>query len=164
MRTIELMIATTPNNGIGYENNLPWGHNEKDMQLFKQVTESNVVVMGRNTWNSIPGTLPGRVTVVISKNQQNVFGNPNYIINNYDPNAIITMFPNKNIIVIGGSKVYEAFKDKVDVIHHSLFKDTYECDTFFDVTSVVADNFVITQQNDFEDFIYTRWQHNKVEN
>ena len=66
------------NRGIGFKNKLPWPHIKEDMQRFTKITSEtndktkmNAVIMGKNTWASIPSKeachLPGRWNVVISK-------------------------------------------------------------------------------------------------
>jgi dihydrofolate reductase len=77
--TFSILVAFTYKYGIGYENKLPWGTKlTKDMAFFrKKTTEApegrqNVVIMGANTYNSIPvrwRPLEDRINVVLSKNK-----------------------------------------------------------------------------------------------
>ena len=78
MPRLTIIVAATLNNGIGHNGRLPW-RLAKEMQYFARVTSNapegsvNAVLMGRNTWESIPKKfrpLPKRVNVVISSNQQ----------------------------------------------------------------------------------------------
>ena len=48
-----VIVAHDKKNGIGYKNKLPW-HLEHDMNMFKMLTSNNVVIMGKNTWESLP--------------------------------------------------------------------------------------------------------------
>jgi dihydrofolate reductase len=79
MSRLTIIVAATVSNGIGKNGTLPW-HLSRDLKYFAQVTSSapegtqNAVLMGRNTWESIPvkyRPLKGRLNVVISRD-------PNY--------------------------------------------------------------------------------------
>lgn len=74
MSGLTLIVAATKTNGIGQNARLPW-RLPKEMAYFARVTSNapagsrNAVIMGRNTWESIPAKfqpLPNRVNVVIS--------------------------------------------------------------------------------------------------
>ncbi|KAH9944346.1 dihydrofolate reductase [Epithele typhae] len=78
MTRLTLIVAATRNNGIGQNSQLPW-RLSKEMAYFKRVTTAapeghlNAVVMGRNTWESIPPKfrpLNQRLNVVVSSNAQ----------------------------------------------------------------------------------------------
>ena len=51
---MKLLVACDPNGGIGYKKKLPWTNLRGDLQRFKQLTENQVIVMGRHTWESLP--------------------------------------------------------------------------------------------------------------
>jgi len=77
MSLLTLIVAATKSNGIGQNARLPW-RLPKDMAYFAQVTSNapdghvNAVIMGRNTWESIPKKfrpLKKRVNIVISRNK-----------------------------------------------------------------------------------------------
>jgi len=78
MTRLTIIVAATLTNGIGQNSRLPW-RLSKEMAYFARITSNapegsaNAVVMGRNTWESIPKKfrpLPKRVNVVISSNKQ----------------------------------------------------------------------------------------------
>ena len=78
MSRYTIIVAATKANGIGANGRLPW-RLSKEMKYFAQVTSAapegkqNVVVMGRNTWESIPPRfrpLAKRLNIVISSNKQ----------------------------------------------------------------------------------------------
>ncbi|KAF9270195.1 dihydrofolate reductase [Marasmius fiardii PR-910] len=84
MSRLTLIVAATKNNGIGQESRLPW-RLPKEMSYFAKVTSSapqgrrNVVVMGRNTWESIPTKfrpLSNRINVVITRQKDYNLGTP----------------------------------------------------------------------------------------
>ena len=62
----EIITAIDQNNGIGKNNSIPWNL-PKDLKHFKDITENSFVIMGRNTWNSLPKKpLPNRINIIIS--------------------------------------------------------------------------------------------------
>ncbi|KZT65599.1 hypothetical protein DAEQUDRAFT_731295 [Daedalea quercina L-15889] len=78
MSRLTIIVAATLSNGIGQNGRLPW-RLSKEMQYFARITSNapegsvNAVLMGRNTWESIPKKfkpLPKRANVVISSNKQ----------------------------------------------------------------------------------------------
>ncbi len=63
-----ILIAALARNGvIGFENRLPW-HLPDDLKRFKQLTSGHPVIMGRTTFESLTGPLPGRTNIVLSRN------------------------------------------------------------------------------------------------
>ena len=61
-----VIVAHDNKNGIGLNNKLPW-YLQKDMNMFKDMTMNNVVIMGKNTWLSLPiKPLPKRINIVVS--------------------------------------------------------------------------------------------------
>ncbi|KAF7320358.1 hypothetical protein MKEN_00820600 [Mycena kentingensis (nom. inval.)] len=76
MSSLTLIVAATKSNGIGHNSKLPW-RLPKEMAYFARVTSNapsgacNAVIMGRNTWESIPAKfrpLKNRVNVIVSRN------------------------------------------------------------------------------------------------
>ncbi|MGD2118760.1 MAG: dihydrofolate reductase [Chromatiales bacterium] len=63
---ISIVAAMAKNGVIGIDNRLPW-HLPDDLKHFKQLTLDKTIVMGRNTWESLPGLLPRRRHIVISR-------------------------------------------------------------------------------------------------
>ncbi|MBP1703065.1 MAG: Dihydrofolate reductase, partial [Chloroflexi bacterium] len=64
---ISLVVAMEENRGIGQDNRLPW-HLSADLRLFKQHTIGHHLIMGRKTYDSIGKPLPGRTTIVLTRN------------------------------------------------------------------------------------------------
>ena len=65
---MKLIVACDPKGGIGYKNKLPWSKIEGDLPRFKELTTGKVILMGRNTWDSLPKRpLPNRINVVVTR-------------------------------------------------------------------------------------------------
>ena len=65
---VSLIVAATRNQVIGRDNQMPW-HLPADLRYFKQCTLGKPIIMGRKTWESLGRPLPGRLNIVISRQQ-----------------------------------------------------------------------------------------------
>ena len=68
--SINLIMAMDEKNGIGKDNSLPW-HIKGELSQFKALTTGNIVIMGKNTFESIGHPLPDRENFVISSTMTN---------------------------------------------------------------------------------------------
>jgi dihydrofolate reductase len=63
---LSVIAALADNRVIGVDNRLPW-RLPADLQHFKQITMGKPMIMGRKTWESLPGLLPGRPHLVVTR-------------------------------------------------------------------------------------------------
>ena len=106
---ISVIVAASTNNVIGVRGELPW-RLAADLAHFKNVTMGKPVIMGRLTWDSIGRPLPGRQNIVVTRN-------PDFVADGCDvvasPAAALRAAGNeKEVMVIGGSQIYELFLPK----------------------------------------------------
>jgi dihydrofolate reductase len=66
---VSLIAAMDEKRGIGLRGSLPW-HLSSDLKRFKSLTTGHHIVMGRKTYQSIGRPLPGRTTVIVSRNKE----------------------------------------------------------------------------------------------
>lgn len=132
---IKLIVATSENNVIGIENDLPW-HLPNDMNYFKETTKNSVVIMGRKNYLSIPNKfrpLPGRINIILTRKKD--FSADKCIVTNSLEHAIELAHKEqkKNIFIIGGGLVYQYALDHnlVDTIYLTRVHAKIEGDTFF---------------------------------
>lgn len=136
-----IIVAFDENRVIGYQNKIPWKISE-DMQHFRETTTDNIVVMGRNTWDSLPKKfrpLPDRMNVVVSslykKNEKQFYEeNPgDNICVAASLNEVLDIPVPKEVYIIGGALLYQsALKDKrVNKMIVSRIKGTHPGDTYF---------------------------------
>ena len=64
---LTIIAAIAANGVIGKDNRMPW-HLPEDLKRFKALTMGHAMIMGRKTWESLPGRLPGRPHIVVSRN------------------------------------------------------------------------------------------------
>lgn len=109
---ITIVLARAINGVIGKDNRLPW-HIPGDLKRFKQLTMGSAMIMGRKTFDSLPGILPGRQHIVMTHD-------PNWRVEGvdvaHDVDSAILAAGNTPISVIGGAAIFELFEPIADKI------------------------------------------------
>ncbi len=129
--SIKLICAVSKNNVIGNKNKLPWNLSE-DLKRFRKITNDNVIVMGRKTYDSIGRPLPNRENLVLSKNKKlkidnvKVFSSPKEILDFY-----YTKKKKNDLFIIGGTFIYELFIDYCDYLLITYVNKEFEGDAYF---------------------------------
>lgn len=123
-------------NGIGKDNSIPWKVKD-DMQFVKHYTTGKIIIMGRKTWDSLSKKpLPSRVNVVITSSAIEGI-QPDRVFNTTDANLIISTlkseYPHLDIVIFGGSTVYDMFASIIEKYVVTEIPGDYNCDTFFNV-------------------------------
>jgi dihydrofolate reductase len=133
---MKIIVAACKNFGIGFQNNLPWKL-KSDLQKFKNLTignGNNAVIMGSNTWKSLPKQpLTNRFNCILSTSLE-VDNDNSKVFNNVDTLIDFTKSNNfDDVWVIGGEKIYNLFleKDLVESIYLTKIYEKYICDTYF---------------------------------
>ena len=127
--TISIIAAVAKNRAIGFENKLIyWLPN--DLKRFKALTTGHTIVMGRNTFESLPkGALPNRRNVVLSTTVKELPGCE--VFPTLDA-ALQSCQPDEDIYIIGGARVYEQAISKADRLCLTEVDDIpAQADTFF---------------------------------
>lgn len=100
-----IIAAIGKNRELGKDGKLIF-HIKEDMQFFRETTMGHKIVMGRKTWESLPGRLPGRTNIVVSS--QDLEG-PDEIIHDLYKFMAENQDTDEEIFVIGGGKIYAEF-------------------------------------------------------
>jgi dihydrofolate reductase len=112
-----ILVAISPEGIIGKDNTIPW-HYSEDLKRFKRLTIGKTVIMGRNTWESLPiKPLPERRNIVITRSLiENVecFKSINEALKTCEG----------DIWFIGGAGIYEEAMDLADCIDMTLVPDS----------------------------------------
>ncbi|XP_042150523.1 dihydrofolate reductase-like [Ixodes scapularis] len=139
------IAAMCHNRGIGVLNTLPW-RLKKEMAYFSRITsqaaegKTNAVVMGRNTWDSIPPKykpLPGRVNVVVSRTLEKVPDGHHVARSFSDALSLLQPLVDSGKVdktfVVGGAQLYrEALADpRCTRVYLTEIDADFECDVFF---------------------------------
>lgn len=132
---ISLIAAVDKNFLIGSKNALPWGRLPADMAHFKNLTMGKTVVMGRKTFESIGRALPGRRTIVLTRNHD---FNANDVKAVHDTSDIFALnTPRTEIMIIGGAELYRIFLPCADRLYLTHIDAAFEGDTYFPLTDVL---------------------------
>jgi dihydrofolate reductase len=122
-----IVAAMAENRVIGYRNRLPW-HLPADLAHFKRLTLDKPVVMGRRTWESLPGPLPRRTHIVVTRD-------PSYraegCILVETPEAALEAVDAPEIMVVGGESLYRAMLPKASRMYVTLVAASPEGDAHF---------------------------------
>ena len=128
-KTISIIVALDKNNGIGKDNQLLC-HLPEDLKRFKRLTEHNVVVMGKKTYESLPGRpLPNRENIVLSDNPADDF--EGCIMARSLEDALNKCSEEKENFIIGGGSVYSQFMPFANKLYLTQLHTVFEADTFF---------------------------------
>lgn len=102
-----LIVACSNNGVIGVDGKIPW-HIPRDFEWFKNHTKGKPIVMGRKTFESLPGRLPGRVHIVVSSTMEATPENSDLIIVTTlsDAQHAAQVLGYAELWVIGGERLY----------------------------------------------------------
>ena len=126
---ISVIAAVAKNRAIGFENKLIyWLPN--DLKRFKALTTGHTIIMGRNTFLSLPkGALPNRRNIVLSRSTKDF---PGCDVYSSLEEALKHCTPDEDIYIIGGASVYRQALKIADRLCLTEINDTPEkADTFF---------------------------------
>jgi dihydrofolate reductase len=109
---ITIVLARAINGVIGKEGKLPW-HIPGDLRRFKQLTMGSAMIMGRKTFDSLPGILPGRQHIVMTHDPKWKVAGVDVV---HDMDSAIEAAGDIPISVIGGAAIFELFEPIADRI------------------------------------------------
>ncbi len=133
MNKISLIVAADLKNGIGKDNKLLC-HIPSDLKRFRKITSGHTVIMGRNTFLSLPGgALKNRRNIVITDVPEDDFRDCK-IVNSVEE-AMKHCDPDRENFVIGGASVYRQFLPYASRLYLTRILHTFDADTFFPVIS-----------------------------
>jgi dihydrofolate reductase len=122
---------------IGAGNKMPWGLSLKgDLNQFKQITMGKTLVMGRKTFDSIGRPLPGRETIVLTRDLEKcrrryadfdieVMDNIKEVLTYGEQRGV------EELIVAGGATIYTAFMKSIQRIYLTEIQADFTGDTYF---------------------------------
>jgi dihydrofolate reductase len=168
-----IILACCLDGGIGYDNTIPWSIRE-EIRLFKQITSSyanendnandndkkrnndnmkiNAVIMGRNTWNSLPHKpLHNRLNIVITSDKN--FPRFNNLISFSNLDDAFNHCKMNKVFVIGGKTIYdtclydEKYSKNIEKIYLSVIYNNYESNVFINLKHILKNYRVIDFNN-----------------
>ena len=125
--TVTLIAAVGANRAIGRDNGMPW-HLPEDLAHFKRTTLGHTLVMGRRTYDSIGRTLPGRTTVVVTR--QAGWSAPGVLVAHSLERAL-EMADGGEVFVAGGGEIYAQALPLADAMVLTEVEQSPEAEVFF---------------------------------
>jgi dihydrofolate reductase len=127
---IVLIYARAANGAIGNEGDLPW-RLPADLRRFKALTMHKPMIMGRKTFESLPGLLPGRRHIVLSRRDDQRADGVEMAGSVAEALALATAGNDGGeIAVIGGAAIYDVFMPLANRIELTQIHADYPGDTF----------------------------------
>jgi dihydrofolate reductase len=123
-----IVAAMSENRVIGRGNRLPW-HLPADLAHFKRLTLNKPIVMGRRTWESLPGLLPYRTHIVLTRNR--CYRAPGCISVGSPREAIAAAGSAPELMVVGGADLYRVMLPLAQRMYLTLVAAPLEGDAFF---------------------------------
>lgn len=123
---ITLVVARADNGVIGKDGTLPWRLPE-DLRHFKRVTMDSAMIMGRRTFESLPGLLPGRRHIVLTRD-------PGWRAEGAEiarsPEEALALAGGDRVSIIGGVDIFALFEPIADAVELSEVRGAPDGDTF----------------------------------
>lgn len=154
---ISAILAVSENNVIGADNQLPW-RLSNDLKWFKKNTLNKPMIMGRKTFQSLPGMLKDRTHIVLTREAS--FSADNVLVAHDVQTAIeLATADAKNtngseIMIIGGGEIYRLFAPQIDQYYLTRVHTELEGDTHFydlpkhDWVQIFEENHGVSERND----------------
>jgi dihydrofolate reductase len=125
MTEIVLVVARAENGVIGRDGALPW-HLPEDLRRFKALTSGSPMIMGRRTFESLPGLLPGRRHIVITRNPDWSAAGAEAAP---DAEAALALAGPGRVSVIGGAEIFGLFEPHATRVEQAEVHGAPEGDT-----------------------------------
>lgn len=143
---------------IGKNGKIPW-HSKEDFLHFKNQTLNNVVLMGKNTYQSMGRALKNRKNIVVSREKIDIKDADVY--NRYEEGLEMgkeyAKKNNCNLFIIGGASIYERGLEDAEYLYISYMKGSYKGDVFFPEFES-TNNWIEKSRKEFNDFTFVIYQ------
>ena len=149
---LTMIFACDLQNAIGKDGDLPW-RQSTDLQHFKKITLGGTIVMGRKTWESLPGKLPERRHLVMTRSNRDDIETTTF-------EEVIKLSMKQNVFVIGGGEIYSLFLPHIEKIYRTIIHcnveqpDTFAPEIDEDAFSIVETKFVEKSAKDQYDMTF----------
>ena len=151
------LIAAVPDNFvIGNGLKIPW-YIPEDFKLFKERTLNSVIIIGKNTWDSLPiKPLPNRVNIVLNKEKLNL-GENIYVATSLDEAfEQASKYKGKEIFVIGGASIYAQTINNAKYLYISHVKGSFEGNIYF--PKFDKNNYKVVEEKEYDKFIFRKYE------
>ena len=151
MKNLIIIAAVGKNNELGKNSDLIWKI-KGDMKFFKEKTTGHTVVMGKNTFFSLPKLLPDRKHIVLTYSKKEMFPDEVTVVHSMEEFEALSKTIDDDIFVIGGASIYSQFIDKADMMYLTeIYAECKSADVYFpDFDKKYYDVEVLAEHNSSE--------------
>lgn len=128
MANLSLIVAIAKNGVIGVNNTLPW-HLPEDLKRFRALTTGHHIIMGRKTYDSLGRLLPGRTTVIVTRNPE--YKVEGAVVVHSLEAAIAACGDDNEAFLIGGAELYQDGLKLANKLYITEIEAEYAGDAFF---------------------------------
>ena len=125
---VSIIVAMAENRVIGIDNSLPW-HLPADLKHFKAMTVGKPIIMGRRTWESLPGKLPDRIHIIVSSNPDYV-AEGCVVVDSLDA-AMAAAGAVPEVMIVGGAMLYAQALPFADRLYITVVEAEVDGDATF---------------------------------
>lgn len=129
---LHIIVAVAKNQAIGKDNQLLW-HLRDDLKRFQKITTGHPIIMGRKTFESLPGMLPDRAHWVLTRDRDWAAAHPEVRCFASVAEVLQALQQDEDYFVIGGGEIYRAFFPYAEQLHITEVDSEPEADTYFPV-------------------------------
>lgn len=158
---LSIIVAIAQNNAIGKDNDLLW-HISDDLKRFKALTSGHTVIMGRNTWRSLPRRpLPKRRNIVLTHDKGFCDDGAEVA---HSVAAVLDMVRGEDeAFIIGGAAVYRQLLPFVQRLYVTWVYSDFDADVYFPIIDLsvfgkVSESELFTDSESGLDFRYVEYE------
>jgi dihydrofolate reductase len=140
---ISQIVAVANNNVIGKDNDLIW-RLPADLKHFKNITMGHCMLMGRKNFESIGRPLPGRTTIIVTRNKDYKVDGCHTVFSIEEGIDLAKSLNETELMIIGGGQIYEQSLPSTSKIYFTAVHETFEGDTFYPTLS--SDTWTLTNE------------------
>jgi dihydrofolate reductase len=134
---VSIIVAAAENGAIGKDNQLLWRLPD-DLKRFKQLTLGHPMIMGRKTFESIGKPLPGRTSIVVTRNADFTFEGVLVVHSLEEALRLAGEKDKEEIFIVGGGELYRQCQDVATRIYLTKVHTVIEGDTYFKINEPAA--------------------------
>jgi dihydrofolate reductase len=155
--SLELVAARSLNNVIGNDSEIPWKA-RGEQKLFREITMHGVIIMGRKTYESIGRPLPGRITLIVTRNKS--YHQPGCgTASSIEAATDIARQYEKPVFVVGGGEIYDQALSLAKGVHLTTIQCEVKGNVFF--PPFPTDDFSLMEEKFYQsniDYLYQYYE------
>lgn len=127
---LSIVLAHDLNNVLGFNNRMPW-HNQRDLDLFFRRINKEIIIVGRQTYLSLPKIMPAKIIYVLSRSSVDLIHPQATIIHDVMPYLKKWCLAKKKYYVCGGGQIFELLYKYCSTMYITTIKESHTGDIYF---------------------------------